>query len=107
MQKISFLCLIIFLISCTSHSFDADVRQIAAKDAVASKLYRARQFNVVGFSQDTVTDYHDTLIIKPIRYSLDITYKDSNNIVQRKRGVVLFTHDGNSIVQTQIVDPQP
>lgn len=107
MRKILFLIIVIFLISCSNHSFDTDMRQIAAKDEIAAKIPRARQFNVLGFSQDTLSEYQDTAIKKPIRYSLDITYKDSNNIDQRRKGIVLFSHDGNSIISSQIIDSLP
>lgn len=90
------------LFSCANHSFDNDTRQIMAKDEIARKIPRAREFNVIGFSQDTLNYYPDSNIKKPIRYSLDITFKDSGNVEQKRKGDVLFTHDGNSIINSSI-----
>ena len=104
MKKVIVFIISGFLFSCANHSFDSDSRQIAAKDEIASKLPRARRFNVLGFSQDTLRNYSDSLFIKPIQYSLDVVYKDSNNVDQKRKGIVLFTHDGNSIIKSMIRD---
>lgn len=93
-----------FFGSCANHSFDADMRQIAAKNEIASKIKRARAFNVLGFGQDTLKNFNDSLLGNPIQYTLNVVYKDSNNIEQRKIGTVLFTKDGNSIIKSMITD---
>lgn len=107
MRYIFYLALCIVAVSCANHAFDADSRQIAAKDEIASKLRRGRGFNVLSFSQDTLQNYPDTLFKKPIQYSLNITYQDSNNVEQHKKGIVIFTHDGNSIIKSMITDSLP
>ncbi len=104
MKLFLFIFLFAFCASCANHAFDADMRQIAAKDEIASKIKRARAFNVLGFAQDTLKNYNDSLLGNPIQYTLNVVYKDSNNIEQRKIGTVLFTKDGNSIIKSMIAD---
>ena len=103
MRYLLFLLLVI-LVSCENHSFDNDQRQLIAKDQVRRKLRKARSFDITAFKQDTLETYTDTLIKHPLRYSLDFTYTDSLGQVQKKKGVVLFTPDGKSVLNTQILD---
>ena len=104
MKLLYYIIFSFFLCSCANHSFDSDIRQIAAKDEIAAKLQRARAFNVLAFKQDTLNNYPDSSYKKPIQYALDIVYKDSNNVEQKRRGMVLFTHDGSSIIKSVIID---
>ncbi|GAC1384390.1 MAG: hypothetical protein NVSMB45_12380 [Ginsengibacter sp.] len=107
MKLILLIFLLTFFASCTNHAFDADMRQIAAKDEIASKIKRARGFNVLGFAQDTVKNYPDSMLGNPIQYTLNVVYKDSNNVEQNKTGRVLFTKDGNSIIRSIISNVEP
>ena len=103
MRYLIFL-LVIILVSCENHSFDSDQRQLIAKDQVRRKLRKARFFDITAFKQDTLSIFTDTLIKHPLRYILDFTYTDSLGQVQMKKGVVLFTPDGKSVLNTQILD---
>ena len=104
MKTILLILIITGIFSCENHRYDSDKRQIMAKDDIQVKLRRARGFDITGFKEDTVQNFPDSNFKKLIRYSLDFVYQDSNNIVQKKRGVVLFTPDGASIINTQITD---
>jgi hypothetical protein len=75
-----------------------------AKDAIQYKLYKARAFDVTGFKEDTVEVQNASNFKKQIRYSLDIEYLDSNKILQKKKGIVMFTPDGQSIINSKITD---
>lgn len=91
-------------ISCESHNFDGDKRQIMAKDEIRHKLHNVRDFDVTGFYEDTLQNPVDSNFKKMIRYSLDVTYKDSNQVTQEKKAIVLFTPDGQSIIRSEIVE---
>ena len=56
-----------------------------AKDAIQNKIPRAQSFDVTGFNKDTVQIVNDSNYKKQIRYSLDITYIDSNKVLQKKK----------------------
>lgn len=90
--------------SCDNHRNAGDMRQIMAKDEILSKLHKVSSFDITGFSENVVHDSSDTNFKKMIRYVLDITYIDSNKVVQNKKGIVLFTPDGKSIVNSKITD---
>jgi hypothetical protein len=75
-----------------------------AKDEIRSELKKVRDFDVTGFSEDTVNNFPDSNFKKVIRYSLDIQYTDSNKNFQEKKGIVFFTPEGNAIIRTQIVE---
>ena len=104
MKTILLILIITGIFSCENHRYDSDKRQIMAKDDIQVKLRRARGFDITGFKEDTVQNFPDSNFKKLIRYSLDFVYQDSNNIIQKKRGIVLFTPDGASIINTQITD---
>ena len=90
------------LAGCESRSFDKDKRQIAAKEAVRAMLPPAsHQFEITGFREDTLTEWN-TVLKNPLRYTLDFFYKDSTEAVHQQTGSVIFTPDGNSIIDTQI-----
>ena len=106
MRKIKILLLLFIFFSCENPRFNKDKRQLIAKDEIRSKLPRARSFEIAGFREDTLSNFPDTTFKRPIRYTLDFVYKDSNNVLQKKKGIVIFTPDGNSIIST-IIDSIP
>ena len=91
------------LFSCENARFDSDKRQIKAKNEISNKIPKIR-FDVTAFKEDTLQTWPDSNFKHPIRYSLDIIYKDSTNVLQRKKGIVIFTPDGNSIINSWITD---
>ena len=97
-----FIFLLFIFFSCENPRFDKDKRQLIAKDEIRNKLHRARSFDITGFKEDTLSNFPDTTFKRPIRYTLDFVYKDSNNVLQKKKGIVIFTPDGNSIISTII-----
>jgi hypothetical protein len=92
--------------SCENPRFDKDKRQLIAKDEIRRKLVRARSFDITGFKEDTLLSFPDSAFKRPIRYTLDFVYKDSSNVLQKKKGVVIFTPDGNSIISSGIDSTQ-
>lgn len=93
----------LLLLGCESGSFDRDKRQIAAKDAIRDLLPPAsRQFEIVAFREDTLPGWRNTGFRQPIRYTLEFHYKDSAAVPHQGTGQVLFTPDGNSIIETQL-----
>ncbi len=106
MFKIVFLFIIVTpaFFSCETHNFDRDKRQIMAKDQIHSKLYKAREYDVTGFKEDTVEVSDNPDFKKEIRYQLNFEYLDSNNVLQKKTGDVFFTPDGSSIINSKITD---
>ncbi len=98
------LLAVLILPSCENHRYDSDKRQIMAKDAIRRQLQKVRGYNVTGFSEDTLKNMADSNFKTQIRYTLDITFQDSNNIFQQKKGTVLFTPNGESIISTEISD---
>ena len=95
---------IAMLNSCETKSFESDKRQIIAKDEIRNKISRGADFDVVSFREDTLHSSPDTNFIKPIQYTLDIVYKDSNRLVQKK-GLVIFTPTSNQVISSTITDP--
>jgi len=75
-----------------------------AKNVIENKLHRTSGFDVTGFQEDTVAMPNDSNYKKQIRYSLEIEYVDSNKILQKKKGVVMFSPDGQSIINSKIID---
>ena len=90
--------------SCENHRFDSDKRQIRSKDEIENKLGRVRSFDVTGFNEDTVNVENNPDFKKQIRYTLDITFVDSDNVLQKKKGIVMFTPDGQTIINSKITD---
>lgn len=102
-----YLVPILFLLAvsaCETPRFDPDRRQIVAKDEVRSKLKKAQGYDITDFKEDTVKNWPDSTIRNPILYTLDFTYKDSTGVQQNKRGEVLFTPDGKSVLSVKISD---
>ncbi|MEO8719992.1 MAG: hypothetical protein ABI372_02730 [Ginsengibacter sp.] len=75
-----------------------------SKNEIQKKLHNAHSFDVTAFEEDTVEIQNDSNFKKQIRYSLDIEYLDSNKVLQKKRGIVMFTPNGQSIINSQITD---
>lgn len=75
-----------------------------AKDEIQNKLIKARSFDVTSFAEDTLPLLNDSLFKTEIRYSLDIEYLDSNSELKKKKGIVIFTPDGKSIISSKIID---
>lgn len=90
--------------SCENHRFDSDKRQIMSKDEILNKLRKVHSFDVIGFNEDTVSVENNPDFKKQIRYTLDISFVDSNNILQKKKGIVMFTPDGQTIINSKITD---
>jgi hypothetical protein len=94
--------LTIILFSCENNSFDSDKRQLIAKKEIRLKLQSAQSFDVTAFHEDTLHDATQTTFKNPIRYSLNIAYKDSTGALKNKEAFVLFTPDGKSVISSQI-----
>jgi len=93
------------LCSCENQHNAADMRQIMAKDEILNQLHKVSDFDITGFNEDTViSSIPGTNLKKVLRYVLDISYVDSNKTPQVKKGIVLFTPDGRSIINAQISD---
>lgn len=94
-----------YLSSCQNQRNAADMRQIMAKDEILGQLHKINSFDITGFKEDTINDsIPGTNLKKAIQYELDITYVDSNKVQQDKKGIVLFTPDGKSIINARITD---
>ncbi|HUS02979.1 MAG TPA: hypothetical protein VMY77_14675 [Chitinophagaceae bacterium] len=106
MRYLFFGVLLFAFFSCENPRFDKDKRQIIAKDEIRSKLSRARSFDITGFREDTLSTFPDSAFKNPIRYTLDFVYNDSANVLQKKKGVVIFTPDGNSVISSGIDSAQ-
>lgn len=95
------LLLLVFAIGgCENQSFDSDKRQVVTKKLTRKQLQNAR-FEVVGYKQDTMDAYIDT-VKHPIRYSFNLVYKDSVGTVLHKTSEVIFTPDGKSVLHSRI-----
>jgi hypothetical protein len=105
MRYVLFACLILSFVSCETDNFNADKRQIMAKDFVRSKIGRnTRGFDIVSFREDTLSNFPDSNFKKPLQYTIDYIFNDSTGMLQRKRGLIVFAPDGKSIIKTQITD---
>jgi hypothetical protein len=99
-----FILLLLIACSCENRSFDSDKRQLIAKDEIRRQIRKAQSFDITGFKEDTSQNYNDTNIKHPLRYLLDFVYTDSTGRVQKKKGVVVFTSDGTSVINSHITD---
>lgn len=93
---------IITIFSCENNSFDKDKRQLIAKREIREKLPGVQSFDITSFHEDTLHDNTETTFKDPIRYSLNVVYKDSTGAVQNKEAFVLFTPDGKSVISAKI-----
>jgi hypothetical protein len=98
------LLLLMLLASCDTHSFERDKRQIIAKDEIGKQMRGFRNYSITGFSEDTLQKWTDSVIIHPIRYTLDFVYNDSIGTTHGKKALVIFTPSGNAILRTEILD---
>jgi len=96
----------VILASCETQRFDSDKRQITAKNEVREKIGRVNNFDIISFREDTLTNNTDTNFIKTLQYTLDFIYTDSNNIIQRKKGLVIFTPVANQVIKCIITGPE-
>ena len=103
-KKLKLLLIVPFIFSCENHRFDSDKRQIVAKNVLEDQLHNVKSFDVTGFKEDTIQNTGDPNFKKEIQYSLDIEYVDSNKVFQKKKGMVFFTPDGQSIINSKITD---
>lgn len=95
---------VLVIFACENHRFDADRRQIMAKDEIENKLHKVSGFDVSSFREDTIKVENDSNFKKLIRYTLDIQFIDSNKVLQKKKGIVMFTPNGQSIINSKITD---
>lgn len=102
MRYMLFCFLFLVISSCENHSFDADKRQIIAKDEIRDKLHNPPSFDVITFKEDTLESWTDTAFEHPIRYKLTFVYSDSTGKLQNKEGFVMFTPDGKSVIRSEI-----
>jgi hypothetical protein len=97
--------LVLFLfVSCENHRYDSDNRQITAKDLIRYKTGRVKGFDIISFKEDTLKNWPDTAFKNPLRYTLDFHYNDSTGALQNRRGEVVFTPDGRSVINVQITN---
>lgn len=102
-MKYIFLFLFTTIIfSCETNAFDPDKRQLIAKNEIREKLTNIKAFDITGFKEDTLREWPDTEIKNPIRYTLNISYKDSTDALQNKEAFVIFTPDGKSVISSRI-----
>jgi hypothetical protein len=94
--------LTIIIFACENISFERDKRQLIAKSEIRDKLKNIKAFDVTGFKEDTLNSWKDSTFKNPIRYRLNVTYKDSNGAMQNKEAFVIFTPDGKSVISSQI-----
>ena len=104
MRILLFIIVVSCLAACENNRFDSDRRQIMAKDLIRFKAPRNRSFDITGFREDTLKNWTDTLFKKPLLYTIDFTYNDSTGKLYSKRGQVVFTPDGKSIIGSEIID---
>lgn len=90
------------IFGCENHSFDSDQRQIIAKNEIREKLKNIKSFDIIGFKEDTLHQWTDTTFKNPIRYRLNVVYKDSAGAMQNKEGLVVFTPDGKSVISSEL-----
>ena len=92
------------LAACETHSFERDNRQIIAKDEIRRQLRGFRGYSITNFKEDTLQSWTDSVVIHPIRYTLDFVYNDSIGNPQYKNAIVIFTPEGNAILRSEIKD---
>jgi hypothetical protein len=104
MRKLFWPFLLVYLCSCDNHAFEADKRQILAKNELRKKFHDARSFSVRGFRQDTLQSWRDSSFKRPLRYTLDFVYQDSTGALSKKQNVVIFSPEGEAILDSYIID---
>ncbi len=99
MSKIILLLFVISLSACATKSFQADRRQLIAKNIVHEKIGWVKDYDVLSFREDTIANAEG----KPaLQYALQVSYIDSSGNLQKNKGIVLFTEEGNQVISSQI-----
>ncbi len=96
------LLFLLAISACETHSFDNDKRQIIAKDEIRRQLRGFHAYSITNFREDTLQTWTDSVIIHPIRYTLNFVYNDSVGYPQNNKAVVIFTPEGNAILRSEI-----
>jgi hypothetical protein len=104
MKYLVLLLTVFVFLSCENHAFDRDKRQILAKDEVRRLMQGNRSITITGFREDTLPNWPDSIFRHPIRYTLDFKYNDSTGAVKNKEGVIIFSQQGNAIIDYHIID---
>ncbi len=100
------LVIALMLAGCASSYLEKDKRQIIAKNEVRQRLpENAALFDISNFGEDTLTTLGAAHPL--IRYTIDFHYQDSTGNIVQKKGTVLFTPDGSSLIKTEITDRNP
>jgi hypothetical protein len=103
-MRFAILIMLVFIFSCESSVVKEDTMQITAKNQIRKQLPPgAKEFDISSFGEDTLSNWTDTLIKKPVRYNLDFEYRDSSGL-QKKTGHVIFTPDGKSVLHSAVTD---
>ncbi len=91
--------IIVLFSSCATKSFHADKRQLLAKNIVREKLGKVKDYDIISFREDTVAnpDGHHEL-----QYTLLVSYKDSTGNLKKNKGIVLFTQEGNQVINATV-----
>ena len=97
-----YLLILLIIMSCECPVIQKDHRQIIAKNRILRTLPdNINDFDITGFGEDTLSNWTDSLIKKPIRYRLDFEYRDSAGL-EKKTGYVNFTPDGRSVISSEV-----
>jgi hypothetical protein len=100
------LVFLLVLAACDTHSFERDKRQIIAKDEIRRQLRGFHGYSITNFREDTLQTWTDSVIIHPIRYTLNFVYNDSTGNPQNSKAVIIFTPEGNAILRSEIITGQ-
>ncbi len=73
----------VLLSSCATESFQADKRQLLAKDLVRKETGSVKDYDILAFGEDTVA-YTDGR--RALRYELLVSYRDSRGNMQSSKG---------------------
>jgi hypothetical protein len=88
------------LTGCVSDFVHKDKRQITAKDVMETWLpRRSKDYDISAFREDTIAR-KDSLFKKVLQYTLFYQFTDSTGRLQKRRGIVLFTPDGKSVISS-------
>jgi hypothetical protein len=105
MRIVLVIVTVLFVYSCEPSGFEADKRQIRAKDEIRATLpARATDFDIASFREDTLHQWSDSNFKAPLRYFLEYSFKDSTGNTHHENGWVVFTPDGKSVIQTTTGD---
>lgn len=99
MYKLIVLFAIVLCSSCATKSFQADKRQLIAKNVIREKIGEARDYDILSFKEDTVAAADGK---QALQYTLEVSYKDSTGALQKSKGLVLFTPEGNQVISSTV-----